>query len=89
MGVRAATSAVETTDRRQSSPTPRSSGRALTCRTGADGPVRLVFPEQLQGKGPGVARTVRVQDLKLDGRRLLTAETDCPLLDQRSVVVLV
>lgn len=69
--------------------TPRSSGKPLTCGIGADGPVDLVLSEKLQGKGPGVARSIRVHDIKLDGPRLLIAEAGCPLLDHRTVVVLV
>lgn len=69
--------------------TPRSSGKALTCRVDADAPVDLVLSEKLQGKRPSVARSIRVYDIKPDGRRLLIAETGCPLLDHRTVVVLV
>lgn len=69
--------------------TPCSPGKGSTCRTGADGPVDPVLSEKLQGKGPSVARPIRVHHIKLDGRRLLTAETGRPLLDHRPVVVLV
>lgn len=69
--------------------TPRSSGKALTCRVDADAPVDLVLSEKLQGKRPSVARSIRVYDIKPDGRRLLIAETGCPLLDHRTVVILV
>lgn len=68
---------------------PRSSEKPLTCGIGADGPVDLVLSEKLQGKGPSVARSIRVHDIKPDGRRLLIAEAGCPLLDHRTVVVLV
>lgn len=61
----------------------------LTCGIGTDGPVDLVFPENLRGKRTGVARSVGVHEVQVDGRRVLVAESGSPLLDHRAVVILV
>lgn len=66
-----------------------SSGQALTCRIGTDGPVDPVLSQKLQGERPGVARSIGVHDIEPDGRRVLVAETGRPLLDHWTVVVLV
>lgn len=65
------------------------SGKAPTCRVGTDGPVDLMLSEELQGEGPSVARSIRVHHVQLDGRRAPAADTGCPLLDHRTVVILV
>lgn len=61
----------------------------LTCGIGTDGPVDLVFSENHRGKRAGVARSIRVHEIQVDGRRVLIAEAGSPLLDHRAVVILV